>query len=351
VVAVVAASVRLGGAERSVVEQAAVGARLGQRWRIASLEEEGGVVASLCEATHVPFDSFDAVWQLLMSVRHDRPDVVYVFGFRWSMIFRVARLLGMLGRGSGRTSLFSAQRGLDVWRRPIHNRVDRWSQHLVDRFVPNSNAASDLLVRDVGIDKDRIRAIPGGVSDEWLHPRALQRFAVDRACEIMLVGNYRPEKAYPDALRALSSVVDREWHATVFTDDATAIEELARANNLESRITALEGHRLAPDDYDRFDFLLHCASSESYPRAVVEAHSRGLMVVASDVGDVKQILGSARWIFSAGDVARATDLVREVIELEPDAAREQPAPVRSIEMVAIEFEELVASARQAASRA
>jgi hypothetical protein len=238
-----------------------------------SLEPVGGAIADLCWSMDVRFVRFDSVLALLRHEHRSRPDAVYAFGFRWAIICRVARIIGFLGCGDQRTLLRSAQRGLDVWRRPVHNFFDRSTQFLVDVYVSNSHAAEQMLVERVGINAARVKVIEGGLSSEWL-PTTATRSAIGRSvCKIMLVGNNRPEKAYDDAIVILAGLNDLSWTATIFADTTESIGELVQFHGLEELVGVVQGRRLEPTDYDEFDVFLHCAWSESYPRAVLEAHA------------------------------------------------------------------------------
>jgi glycosyltransferase involved in cell wall biosynthesis len=335
VFAVLASSERMGGAERSVIEQAAIGAEFAQEWEVVSCGCDSGVVAELARASSVRVSCFDSIRAVVRHVTRADPDVIYVFGLRWSLIFRLVRLVN---RGGRRPLLFSAQRGLDVWRRWPHNLVDRWSQRLVDRYVPNSRSASTMLVDEVGIDPERIDVIRGGVGVDWLRPPARMHRPDGDPLRIMMVGNSRPEKSYPQAIAALGGLADLEWRATIFTDDSLAIDEILQESGIAGRVNVVTGRRLRPVDYDEFDLLFHAAIAESYPRTILEAQARGLRIVASDVGDVRDIVGPDGLLFRSSDVVAAQVLIRRVIEGEPGPRH--LVPVRSIYDAAREFGDL-----------
>jgi glycosyltransferase involved in cell wall biosynthesis len=341
VVVMLSAAGCLGGAERSVVEQASAANGAATTWEIVSLEPVGGVIADLCRSMDVRFVRFDSVLALLRHVHRTRPDVVYAFGFRWSIICRVARVIGFLGCGDQRALLLSAQRGLDVWRRPVHNIFDRATQFLVDAYVSNSHAAEQMLVERVGINAARVKVIEGGLASEWLRPIAARSAIGRSACKIMLVGNNRPEKAYSDAILILAGLDDLSWTATIFADTTESIGEMIQSHGLEERVGVVQGRRLEPIDYDEFDVFLHCAWSESYPRAVLEAHARGLLVVATNTGDVSRMLGVNDMLFEPGSVTAARDRLRSAIAAKPSVEQRTISDVRTIEMVAAEFEQLL----------
>ena len=340
VIVVLAAAERLGGAERSAVEQAVAARRQGDEFRIFSLERPNGVVAALCARQGVEFVRFENTKDLVSQVRRDRPDAVYAFGLRWSTIFRAARASGLLGVGRSRSLLISAQRGMDVWRNERHNRVDRFTQFLVDRYVSNSFAAATMLQETVGISRNRISVVAGGVGREWTEPTGPDSATDDEVVDILLAGNNRPEKAYPDALEVLAGVVDLRWRATVYTDDETDVRRLVEQHDLCERVTTVSGARLEPADFDQFDLLLHAAASESYPRVVVEACSRGLAVVATDVGDVRRIVDNDTELFQSGDLQHGRELLRRAIERCP-SRDSSPGDIRTMDDVAADFSELV----------
>jgi glycosyltransferase involved in cell wall biosynthesis len=175
-------------------------------------------------------------------------------------------------------------------------------------YVANSEAAGEMLRSRVGISSSRVAVIHSGLGACWFESAGGENRGRNPV-RIILVGNNRAEKAYGDALEILSQTVDRPWVATIYTDFGGTLRKRVNELGLQERVVVICGHQLTPADYDRADILLHAAISESYPRAVLEAKARGLAVVATNVGDVRRLVGSED-LFNPGDIAQACSILR-----------------------------------------
>lgn len=314
IVALLVGSGGLGGAERSTIELAAADRAEGGRFVVIARDRGHGAVSQLAERLDVPLIRVHGIRGALRAMRSLRPTVVWPFGLRWSLLVRLCVQRATLRdpRG-GRPMVLSAQRGLDTWRRPWHNLVDRATQGLVDCFLANSNAARRMLVEKVGIRAERAVTIWSGVDDQWLGP--LPERTTPEAARIILVGTDRTEKGHPDALLSLASLLDREdWVATIYTSRSTELLRRVQDLSLTDRITVVSGHSLTPADYDAADILLHSSHAESLPRAVLEALARGLAVVATDVGDVRELVGDVGTIVDAGDPTATAAALHDAID-------------------------------------
>lgn len=302
IAAFLAHSNKLGGAERSTIELAAEDGSRGNPWLVLARDCGTGPVEDLCAELGVPYIAVRNPARVISELRRRSPEAVWAFGLRWSLFLRISLRVGLMRHSpNGRPLVLVAQRGLDAWRRPWHDLLDRWTQRFADAFVANSVAASEMLIDKVGIDPRRVFTIRTGVSDSWLSAGARVRTLPPGLTRILLVGNNRAEKAYDDALAILGRLRDPLWGATIFTNDLGTLPSQIRLRGLEDKVTVVVGHRLSTDDYDRHDLLLHVSHSESLPRAVLEATARGLAVVATNVGDVASVVPTTG-LFPAGDI-------------------------------------------------
>ena len=103
---------------------------------------------------------------------------------------------------------------------------------------------------------------------------------------------------------------------SVFTDDS---RELAKAceqlPSVADRISIVTKRDLSPRDYEAFDVLLHPSLSESLPRVVLEARSRGLIIVASDIGDTKSLMSDKDIAVIPGDHDALVDAIRTILAI------------------------------------
>jgi glycosyltransferase involved in cell wall biosynthesis len=313
IAAVLGSSSRLGGAERGTIETAASDAARGQRWLMVLRDTGSGEVVHLCADLGVEHVLVHGTRDVRRLVRAQRPTILYVFGPRWSVPLRLVMAPCRLGArltGRVRPRFVVAQRGLDVWRRPWHRWADRFTHCLVDRYMANSQAAADMLTDSVGIPATKVNVLHTGLGASWFAPPADGvRARPAYPPRLIIVGNDRPEKALDDALAVLGAVADEAWTATIYTDVAERLAEMAGAAGLSDRVQIVTGHRVMPADYDAADLLLQTSVAESLPRVVLEAVARGVRVLASDVGDTAALLPAGQ-VFPAGDRRAAAALLR-----------------------------------------
>ena len=312
VLAVLSRSDGFGGAERSTIEMAAEALESGEFWCLAAREKGPGEISTSCEEQKVPYRTVNSVWDMVRLIREVQPSLVWAFGLRWSMQLRLLLpICFRLHLLSTQPSLFVAQRGLDIWRRPIHNLLDRSTQRLVDRYVANSEAAGTVLREQVGIDLSRISVLHSGLSSSWLKPVSLRK--PNNPPIVMIVGNDRPEKDYPTVIGILERLQCFPWNAVIYSDHSEHLNKLLADSKLTDRVTVVCGVRLKPSDFDKADVLLHCAIAECFPRAVMEARARGLKIVATDVGDVAALVNDHD-LFTPRDVTAGSNLLRRHLE-------------------------------------
>ena len=140
---------------------------------------------------------------------------------------------------------------------------------------------SDILVAN-GATKEQIVVVPNGVDDFWFDtPKAAQETGETR---FLMVGRNDPAKGYEVLKDALPLIHDPvEIH---FVGDWPEIESLRHK---------LVYHGVIRDEnqlmsiMDACDFLLLPSLSEGMPTVVLEAKARGLQVIATDVGAMKEL--------------------------------------------------------------
>ncbi|WP_156252041.1 glycosyltransferase family 4 protein [Pseudactinotalea terrae] len=231
--------------------------------------------------------------QLARYLRHKRPRVVVAFGLRASMAVRLVKpILGF------RLRLIDARNGLEFQRGRTMWQVDRLTQALVQVYMTNSEVAANKLA-DNGISRTRIKTNVSALGDEWLGRTAAERNP-DR---VLMVGNARPEKGHDTAVRAIARV-SADVHLVLYTNDGTDVRALwdEVAPGPGKSLTVVEGEVVGPGEYAQATVLLHPSLSESLPRAILEAQSQGVRVVATRTGDTESILSANDYPVAVGDV-------------------------------------------------
>lgn len=281
--------------------------------------------------------SWISLWRLLMTLR---PRVILSFGLRPSLAARTARM------ATSRSSvLLMGRNGLDFGWKSWMFRLDRTTSQLMDGYFVNSQSVADHLAVH-RIPAAKIHLVPSALGHEWAVPLKAAPLKQESAATfvIAMIGNRRPEKNQLFGLRAfMASGVTATLR--IYTDDGTELREVISSEfgDASDRVEILETHRVGVEDYDAIDVLLHPSLSESLPRVVLEAVSRGCYVLASNVGDTRLHVtaGSGR-VLDGFDLVSYADALREAVGTvsQPSWRRDLP-PVRATAQYVDELESLV----------
>ena len=130
------------------------------------------------------------------------------------------------------------------------------------------------------------------------------------------MGAVVPDKGHDVLLEALAKLHDLDWRLTCV---GSLVRDPAWAATLprDDRVT-FTGPRVGADlaaAYARADLLVLPTRRESYGMVVTEAQARGVPVVASDVGGVREALGAGGGLLVAPDDPGAlADTLRRWLE-------------------------------------
>jgi glycosyltransferase involved in cell wall biosynthesis len=169
----------------------------------------------------------------------------------------------------------------------------------VDAVVCTSRWTRDWLADAYGLPAERLHVVVPGAEKS---PLADGSLAGDR---LLSVGAITPVKGHDVLVSALASLTDLRWTwtlvgASVDAEHATALWRALCEAELDDRVTlagALTGSDLAAA-YANADLLVLPSRHETYGIVASEALARGVPVLATDVGGVRESLGTS----SADDV-------------------------------------------------
>jgi glycosyltransferase involved in cell wall biosynthesis len=217
-----------------------------------------------------------------------------------------------LRRKGPRPKIAVAQNGLSFGRGRVQTVAMRLALRYADVVVTNSVAVSAMLSSRFNLDAGKVAFIPSALGPQWLRPVERSPLSSKR---VMMVGNARPEKNHRLGIDSFLRVA-QEFPAsslTVFSNSRAGVVGCSYAS--VSKLEVVEGKRLGPDDYRSYDILLHPSLSEARPRVVLEAAARGLLVVASDVGDTSLLLGQPHLLFDPTSVESCIVALRQALAL------------------------------------
>jgi glycosyltransferase involved in cell wall biosynthesis len=217
---------------------------------------------------------------------------------------------------------------------PLRDRRERAVLEAAAGIVTTSAWTRRRLRELYDLPADRIHVAEPGVDAAELAPGSA---AGDR---LLCVAAVTPGKGHDVLLGALAAAADLPWRCacvgSLERDPAWAAQMRRLAAELGPRVS-FPGPRIGPGldrAYAAADLLVLASHAETYGMVVTEALARGLPVLATDVGGVREALGSAGLLVPPGDAAALGAALRrwlqdgELRERLGRAARERRVTLR-----------------------
>ena len=263
-----------------------------------------------------------------------RPDILHSHTFPANIFTRL--LVLMLRSAPLRPSVLNTIHNVNEggWHRML---LYRATDSLADRITAVSAAAADRFTRLRAVSASKITVLTNGVDTDQFAPDRARRKrmraenSLGTAFLWLAVGRLVPAKDYPNLLRAFAQVHSRNpasrlWIAgdgdtAEFTGEpAEAVEFLGLRHDIPHLLDAADG------------FVLSSAW-EGMPLAVGEAMSMEKLVVATDVGGVRELIGDAGLIVPPKDSgAFAEEMLKAMAMTEMERKTMQRDARRRIQM-------------------
>lgn len=355
-------SLEEGGAQAMLLKLLAARREAGGGARVVSLTEVGPIgeriaalgtpVVALRMARGRP--SLAAARRLLRLLRELRPDVVQTWMYHADLLGGVAAsLLGIpVLWGIRNDQLFPGDSRLTRLTRRACALLSWW---IPARVICNSTAAVRTHAR-LGYARRKLVVIPNGFDVARFQPSAAARAAVRRELGIPeeaplvgLVARFHPHKDHATFFAAAAAVSEQvpDVHF-VLCGDGVREGDPGLVRLVEARLRPrvhLLGRR---PDVERVTAALDVACltsrTESFPNVVGEAMACGVPCVATDCGDVREILDGTGRVVPVGDVQAVAGAVIELLRLEParraslgEAARARVTSAYALDVVAQRF--------------
>lgn len=321
-VALIAGTLGQGGAEKQLVYAARALAAAGVDVRVLCLTRGEPHEASL-RAAGIPVDHVGearGVARRLLRITRDmrqfRPQVVQAAHTYTNLYAALAaRRAGALGIGALRSSVAHARAGNGAW--------TRWLLRCPSAVVANSHAAADELAKLPGLAPRRVYVVPNVIEARGSRPEVRTNPSAPCAA---VVGRLVPAKRVDRFLESLA-LARREVPALrgVVVGDGPergALERRAGELGLGPAVAFLGSRADVPSLLATVDVLVLSSDDEGFPNVLLEAMDAGRPVVATDVGDVREVVrdGATGYV-----VARSADaLASRIVQLakDPELGRE-----------------------------
>jgi glycosyltransferase involved in cell wall biosynthesis len=341
-----------GGAEESLAMLAPVYRDLGITLDVAFLHDREGLQKELRSAGAELFPLAGpggrAGWlkRTRSLIRHRRPDLVHTTLFEADLVGRVAaRLAGtpvvssLVNLSYGSEHHASPQ--VASWKLRGVQFLDAATAHLTTRLHAVSTAVADTMARHLRFPRERIDVVPRGRSPGRLGSRSTARRAMARSAlgvshdDVLLlaVARQEHEKGLDLLLRAMPLVREGLGEARLVVagregGQTEALRGLVHRHDLGKVVTFLGTRRDIPELLCAADVFVLASRREGFPGAVLEAMALEAPIVASDLPQVREAVGSDCALLT--ELGSVDGLARAILEtlMEPSTARSRASRAR-----------------------
>lgn len=287
----------VGGAERQVVDLADKLFHLGHQVQIVYLTGEAlvkpfsaGIRVESVNMARTPLGFVKGVLSLRRSIREFRPDVVHSHMVHANVLARITRLFQPM-KWLVCTAHNSNEGG------KLRMLIYRYTDFLADISTNVSEAAVEAFLRLGASKPGRMVAVYNGVDLDRFRPLPSQQASVSGPAKLLAVGRFYPQKDYPSLVKAVDILRQGE-HCPEFQleiagdgPERALIEAMVESRGLGDRIKFLGVRDDIPELMQKADIFVLSSAYEGFGLVVAEAMACEKVVVATDCGGVKEVLG------------------------------------------------------------
>jgi len=281
----------IGGTERMIL-QTACGLNKDRFESVVISLMPGGPLGEMCEKNNIPFftpcfkskTDFGALIRLVYYLRKNKGDILHTYLFHSNILGRI------IGKLIGYKYIISSQRNVDLWRKWYHDYIDKMTSSLCSVIVSNSIAGKKYLVEQAGIKEDKVVVIHNGLDVEK-YPVREKNIGILNIINIASLTEKKGHKYLFDAISKLAqSGVDFKLYLIGKGKLENYLRYKSKELGLDDKIF-FEGYSDNITSYlQNADIFVLPSLWEGLPVALMEAMACGVACIASDVGDVKELI-------------------------------------------------------------
>jgi D-inositol-3-phosphate glycosyltransferase len=197
------------------------------------------------------------------------------------------------------------------------------------RIIAATENEKNTLVHDYSVSADKVAVIPCGVNLKVFRPldRRSAREKVSFGSEkiVLFAGRIEPLKGIDRLFRAFANIPNKDTiRLIVIGGDTESEVELTQLKQLANKLgitkaivfTGTVKHELMPYYYNAADVCVVSSHYESFGLVALEALACGTPVVATDVGDLRNIIqpGLSGYVVSNHSVNCLSEMISEVLD-------------------------------------
>ncbi len=205
-----------------------------------------------------------------------------------------------------------------------------------DRIIATTEREKNVLVEVCGASPERVGVVPCGVNPRLFRPieRAVAKAKVGLGTEkvVLFVGRIEPLKGIDILMHAFASLPSKEdTKLVIIGGDEESDDEINELSRLSDRLQMQElvtfpgavSHELMPYYYNAADVCVVPSHYESFGLVALEALACGTPVVATDVGDLTNIIrdGETGYVITDHSADSLSEKIAEVLAWPKRSAR------------------------------
>lgn len=207
----------------------------------------------------------------------------------------------IFGRLAGVKKIIVAIQDRDVWKKWYHVFLDKLIRPFVDLYIADGKGTMDFAVSQQGIDSEKIITIYDGADIEALKPQRTKeeiRYEFGIPSEVPIVSVIcrldDKKKGVSFYLKSIPLILEKHADTRFLVvgdgEDRGTLEELAHKLRINDKVIFTGFRSDIPDILNATDIFLIPSLWESVPKILVDAMSMGKAIVATNVGDIPELL-------------------------------------------------------------
>ena len=190
--------------------------------------------------------------------------------------------------------------------------VAKWNVINADATISLGGKINDILLQ-LGIPRSRILTISSGVDENWFVQQPSHKGSVPK---ILFVGRYERRKGLKELIKAYKLVLKNKMEVQL-----SIVGPIP--NHLKDHQSGLEYFGEVKDELqmkrimDEHHILIVPSISEGMPTVILEAMSRGLAIICTDVGANRVMVSSDNgWLIDNVSISEISHRLQNVLDLD-----------------------------------
>ncbi len=194
------------------------------------------------------------------------------------------------------------------WERMLLKGPTKWITSHAD-FVFSYGGKITELIKGLGIPTQRIIEVASGIDKSWVSQKKSTQIDV---LNFLFVGRYERRKGIEELSEVIKQLPVREKVMFHFVGPIDYSKRVVREDVIyHGEIRKAEEMKAV---FDACNVLLVPSHSEGMPNVILEGMSRGLAIVATDVGAVAALVDSTNgWLIPPQDIHRLNSTIESII--------------------------------------